>query len=439
MPVPLANATVRDRSSLASFSRKTEPSNFKKLNIIARAAAEPFSPNRITQRLNQRQYSPAVVTKAVCTATATRSFEDAAKVLSINTCLKISPRHLQTLCQEVGGELVDKQETRTNAYRDRPLNAPATSANPPIPLAVVMVDGGRMQTRKPGCGPGVHEAAWRESKTAIFLRATHESFAFDPQPDLPKCFAHPLKTAAETPLDLNLAADPEPIATPAIERQILFRTGLATLKNSDEFGRQTAAAADARGFFSAAVQAYVCDGQAYNWTIHRRHFASFEPILDFMHASEHIHNAARALSESGKHWAELCWQGDVSKVLTDMEEHISRLTPPAAPENEPEHIWCVLKREHGYLKNNRERMDYPRYRREGLPITSSPVESWVKQLNQRVKGSEKFWNDSENAEAILHLRTAWLGDDEELMEHLKNRPGHPHARPREETQLSMAA
>src|SRR5664279_6317296 len=124
-----------------------ERSNFKKLNTFARTAAEPFSPNRIKQRLNHRRYSPAVLTKAVCTATATRSFDEAAKVLRINTCLKISPRHLQTLCQEVGNELVDEQQSRTDAFRKRPLNTSPNPASPPIPLAVVMVDGGRMQTR----------------------------------------------------------------------------------------------------------------------------------------------------------------------------------------------------------------------------------------------------------------------------------------------------
>ena len=416
-----------------------EPSNFKKLNTIARAAGEPFSPNRIKQRLNHRQYSPAVLTKAVCTATATRSFEDATKVLLINTCLKISPRHLQNLSQEVGDELVDEQRARTKAFRERPLNTPATPASPPIPLAVVMVDGGRMQMRKPGYGPGVHAAAWRESKTAIFLRMTHEPSVTDPHPDLPTCFAHPLKTAAETPPDPNSAADSDPIATPIKKRQVLFRTGLATLENSDDFAWQTAAAAENRGFFSAKAKAFVSDGQAYNWTIHRRHFTSFEPILDFVHASEHIHNAARALGESGEHWAKLCWQGDVSKVLLEMAERLSHLTPPADLDNEPEHPWCVLSREQGYLRNNRERMDYPRYRRAGLPITSSPIESWVKQLNQRVKGSEKFWNDDDNAEAILHLRSAWLGDDETLTKHLRDRPGHPFARTRYSGQSVIAA
>jgi len=369
---------------------------------------------------------------AISTGVAARSFEEAAKVLTITTALTISPRHLQTLCHEVGGELVDEQRARTEAFRERPLNTPATPASPPIPLAVVMVDGGRMQTREPGRGPGVHEPAWRESKTAILLRMTHTPSVADPQPDLPPCFAHPLGMARETP-------PTERAANPANKPEILFRTGLATLENSNRFAWMTAAAASGRGLFSATAQAFVSDGQAYNWTIHRRHFGSFEPILDFVHASEHVHSAADAAGTSGERWVEWCWQGRVAEVLCEMAERLSRLTPPPDREKEPEHPWCVLNRERGYLTNNRDRMDYPRYRRAGLPMTSSPIESWVKQLNQRVKGSEKFWNDDANGEAILHLRSAWLGDDDALSQHLGTRPGRAAARPRGKVQPSIAA
>jgi hypothetical protein len=48
-----------------------------------------------------------------------------------------------------------------------------------------------------------------------------------------------------------------------------------------------------------------------------------------------------------------------------------------------------------------------------LPITSSYVESAVKQFNQRVKGTEKFWSE-EGAEAILQLRADHLSDDAPL-------------------------
>ena len=65
----------------------------------------------------------------------------------------------------------------------------------------------------------------------------------------------------------------------------------------------------------------------------------------------------------------------------------------------------------GYVRNNRERMDYPRYRLLGLPICSSAVESTIKQVNRRVKGTEKFWLEG-GAEAILQLRAAHLCDDD---------------------------
>ena len=48
-----------------------------------------------------------------------------------------------------------------------------------------------------------------------------------------------------------------------------------------------------------------------------------------------------------------------------------------------------------YLGNNLKRMDYPRYRRLGLPVTSAPMESLIKQMNARVKGTETFWDDPE--------------------------------------------
>ena len=58
-------------------------------------------------------------------------------------------------------------------------------------------------------------------------------------------------------------------------------------------------------------------------------------------------------------------------------------------------------------------MDYPRYRREGFPLTSSLMESTVKQVSRRVKGSEKYWS-SVGGEGMLRLRGESLSDDEPL-------------------------
>ena len=81
-----------------------------------------------------------------------------------------------------------------------------------------------------------------------------------------------------------------------------------------------------------------------------------------------------------------------------------------------------------YLGNNQPRMDYPRYRQQGLPITSSLVESLVGQFNTRVKSREKFWNQPEGAEAILQLRAAVLSEDDRLGRYFAQRPGNPYRR-----------
>src|SRR5207245_11707333 len=83
----------------------------------------------------------------------------------------------------------------------------------------------------------------------------------------------------------------------------------------------------------------------------------------------------------------------------------------------------VLRRTIGYLRNNQDRMNYVAYRKQGLPVTSSMVESLIKEFNYRVKGTEKFWDNPTGAEAILQLRAAVLSDDDRLRTYIQNRPG----------------
>ena len=208
------------------------------------------------------------------------------------------------------------------------------------------------------------------------------------------------------------------------------------MSQSQEFGWLLAAAADARGFFSASRQAFVCDGQLYNWTIQRERFPTFVAITDFLHVSEHLHEGVAAMVKLagempglGRRWAETCWKGGVDQVLSELGRFLDAREDPDSKELDVDHPLKVLRDLGTYLSNNRDRMDYPRYRRLGLPITSSPVESWIKQLNHRVKGSEKFWDDDQKIETVLQVRAAWLGEDEELDAPPATTPGTPRRPP----------
>ena len=65
---------------------------------------------------------------------------------------------------------------------------------------------------------------------------------------------------------------------------------------------------------------------------------------------------------------------------------------------------------------------------KGLPTTSCLIESQIKEMNHRVKGTEKFWNDGHEAEAILQVVTAILSDEELITNHFQTRPGSPFDR-----------
>ena len=162
-----------------------------------------------------------------------------------------------------------------------------------------------------------------------------------------------------------------------------------------------------RNFFGAKRQAFLGDGLPVNWTLQRRHFASFTAILDFVHALSYIFAAAFAGRPQGegaevyKRWIQAVWSGQVTSILPELEERSTELGLPSSEcvDSDPRKLVFESLR---HPKNNAERMRDDHYRRQGLPIMTSAVESVIKMINKRVKGSEKFWSEA-GAEAILQL------------------------------------
>jgi hypothetical protein len=398
--------------------------------------------------LTPHDYSPSVLRKVVRSAVREPSFREAAEAVADLAEVTISGRQLDRIARELGEQLRAERDDQVDRFQAGTLE-PRVATRPAV--AVVEVDGGRLQVRGEGEGPGAHEAAWREDKIAILATMSHVVSECDPEPELPACFRDrayvekvigaiggtgpmgPQAPEVDEPALLPIPAAAGP-AAPRDTPELAVRTYVATTASVDRFGPMVAAEARRRNFAAAAARAFLGDGSAWIWGLHRRYFPTFVAIVDFLHALAHLFTAARAVAADTEGrwelfgaWAEACWRGRVDQVIAELriwcDTQIGLCGCPLEQlgDDDPRR---VVARVLGYLEGNRERMDYPRYRREGLPWTTSHVESTVKVFNRRVKGSEKFWSEV-GAEAILQLRAAFLSEDGRLDRHLKERPSSP--------------
>jgi hypothetical protein len=303
-------------------------------------------------------------------------------------------------------------------------------------VAVVMMDGGRYQRRdhfaargetKPRASTDASQTHWRETKVGCLLSMTSQVHGHDPCPQIPAAFAHAsvvqeiAKMAANTSINASTdqAADNSTSSSatmlshndvsPYKPPKLKSRDVVASGQSSDQFGWQLEARAGRLNFPAAKRQAFVADGAKTNWRIQREHFPEATPIADLIHALSYAWGASKIDEGEATYqkWAQLIWQGDVAEVIEHLQTLQSVHGKP--PEDSPSDVRHHVDRALTYFQNNAVHMNYPAYRQQGLPITSAHIESTVKLINRRIKGTEKFW-ERETSEAVLQLRADYLSD-----------------------------
>jgi hypothetical protein len=365
------------------------------------------------------------------------SFARAAQDLRHLAGQVITVKQVERLTRQVGAERVAERTAEVDAWRGRPLidKNPLPEGVTPPELAVVEMDGGRLQIRTPplsdagasGAPATARSRHWREDKVGCLLSMASGVSGEDPCPQIPAVFVTPERALLLAQGIGQCAvpdgeAPPGQPAAPAGPRpgrpEVVLRTVVASRQDIEGFGPQLARAAWGRGFFGAARQAFVADGAAANWTVWRRWFPHFVPVVDFLHVLSYVFAAAvagRSFAEGWpvyRGWIEALWSGDVEAVRVGLAARQAEVGLPVSGASEASPAQ-VVQEALTYLTNHGEKMRYAEYRRQGLPLMSSHVESVIKQIHYRVKGTEKFWSEG-GAEAILQLRADYLSETEPL-------------------------
>jgi hypothetical protein len=409
--------------------------------------------------------SPALLKKTVYAGAGATSFQQASRDLDELAEAQISAARVRRATERIGNERVRERDAEVARWQEKTLPQQQRSPIDEVPeVACVQMDGGRLQVWERGTeedeedqgekkseGSGAtgdrpsEKTFWRESKVGICLSMTSEVSEQDPSPDIPQTFVDPARInrlareiknastklpttsgpnapeAKEHHKQLDGALEVIEKEKQAIRYQapkIVSRTVVATRQAVHVFGPILAATAWAHGFAGARRKAFLGDGSDTNWSVWRGFFSHYTPILDFVHAICYVYQAAMAGLPPEEAWSTYCqwagwvWRGQVQLVIEALQARQKELGVPQRddPESHPRHKIATTL---GYLNNQKERMKYDQYRKNGLPITSSHIESTIKQINRRVKGTEKFWNEA-GAETLLQLAADYLSTTQPL-------------------------
>ncbi len=329
--------------------------------------------------------------RRVAREAATQSFDQAALALNEDWGTHLDGKQLQRWSEAMGRVVTSARDAEVRAFEQG--HRPESVLNPPV-LLVIGMDGGRVQTREK---QGETGSRWREDKVCAITSYLPGAGTAD----------HP----------------PTPLVT----------TYVATMGNTEAFGKLVRIEAERRGLRQAATTLTLGDGGNWIDPLSTREKLHDQRIVDYYHAAEHLHEAARAVlgrdapeaSTLAGQLKDQLWDGAAGEVIAILKGHAERLGPPRESDS-PDHPRRVLANNVGYFQGHHQHMDYPKYRAKGWPIGSGLTESAVKLFNKRVKGTEQFWN-LDGVESILSLRAMWLSQDGRWTRYWNTRPAYGKA------------
>lgn len=391
--------------------------------------------------------SPSLLEKVSYVGTLLKSFRQGDVAIEKLLDISLGHKRLERITERIGAERLVEANQEVAAFQALTLMeklAGPKNVRSPV-SAAVMADGGRYQRCEQNeSEDGDRRTHWFEDKAGLCLElggrrddVAASSDAVDPCPQVPG-FLMNIEQIETLTREIGQKATEKAALSEADASSInaLHAANTNTPINTTDdghLGLKLAAHAWSLGLFQAKFKAFVGDGSSWIWTIFEKHFRPFKfiAVLDIIHAVTYVYAAAMAgrTEKNGTliyhQWVSWLWSGEVSQVITALAKRQSELGVPT-DEDGPTSPRQIVSGALTYLQNQQSRMNYPLYRKLGLPITSSHMESAIKDLNFRMKGTEKFWS-KQGGQSVIQLRADNLSDTDPLStfwkERAKNRTG----------------
>lgn len=314
------------------------------------------------------------------------TYDESAKTLEKLFGLKISPRSIMDILQDVSREVED--------FRD--------SQNPPPSadekeILVVSVDGKGVPMRKEELAKNDVRLKKGEKRQKKKMCAVGAVYTIE-------------KNVRSADDILKKKAEDDGKAPRPFCKRIRARLGDKTEK--EKLLKKLRQEADSRNIGGDKIRVFLCDGERYFWSLKDRYYDDYIGVLDLYHVMERLWTFAYCFHPEGSGEAKDCvalllrmlLEGNVLGCIEVMkaagkESGLSKTRQSS--------IRQIVK----YFRRNRFNMRYDEYLSEGIPIGSGNVESACKNLvKDRMEGAGMRWS-KDGADAMLALRAVYLNGD----------------------------
>jgi hypothetical protein len=300
-----------------------------------------------------QQLSPALEDKLAYFATVAGTYESAAQ-LAGKLSIPIEDSTVRQLVERLGARAEEQTQQRLKTV---PQSTDRKRA--PSPLGVIMIDGYQVRQRGPDWGKKKAQkprVEWHEQKVGVFYHQDQNA-----------------------------------------EGALLEKVSIGWQGEAVALGERLHWEACRHGLGQARESLAVGDGAPWIWHLIEQRWKDAHQVLDFYHASQHLHALAEALHPTD----DLARQRWVDQQCHDLRhgkekevlKRIGRLPDSQGPSAE------VIRREKNYFQSHRQRLHYQALSRRGWPIGSGSVESACAQRQRRFKRPGQFWT----AKGLQHL------------------------------------